>query len=183
MAGKRNRLTAAVQVLAVLLSLIVFHAPPAVAQQRLESAGNDGPRDAGERRPEGKAQNQPGAVAIGPLNVIDVVGCSCFFSAMGPDGKTAVERYIFISDATGKAHMNIDGEDLVLPEVGRKQTKDEYGYCSRDRCVYGVDGVKATVEFQKKTRTDYEVNDYDVVISVETVKGRQKVNASGSCGC
>ena len=131
----------------------------------------------------GVPQGQPGTAQIGPLRNIALPGCGCYFSPAAPHGKKASEQYLFISDSTGKAYINIDGQNLVLAEVGRKQAKDEYGYCSGHRCTYSANGITATVEFRKKTRTDYEVKDYDVTISVETGRIKESVKATGSCGC
>lgn len=126
---------------------------------------------------------ESGTIEIGVLRKVSPPGCGCLFSPVGAGGKATSEKYLFISDASGKAYINIGGRDLVLMEVGRKQATDEYGYCSEGRCTFVANDVKATVEFRRKSRTDYEVRDYDVVITVARGGAKQSVKAEGSCGC
>lgn len=50
---------------------------------------------------------------IGVLKNISPVGCGCYVSPAGLRER-AYDKYIFISDATDKAYINIDGRDTEL---------------------------------------------------------------------
>jgi hypothetical protein len=122
-------------------------------------------------------------IQIGVLRSVEPPGCGCYFSPVVSGDKAGSEKYLFISDATGKAYINLDGRDMVLMEVGRKQRNDEYGYCQEKTCTYSANDVKATVKFLRKSRTEYEVRDYDVMITIARGGVKETVNGKGSCGC
>lgn len=136
----------------------------------------------------GTPSAKEGQTQIGLLKHIAFPGCGCYFSPVVPRGKKVFDKYLFISDATGKAYINIDGRDTVLQEVGRKQTKDEDGYCAGKRCTFSANGVKTTVDFHETEKcpsepTECEITGYDVTITVEKGSLKQRVKGKGFCGC
>jgi hypothetical protein len=126
-------------------------------------------------------------IQISLLTNISPAGCGCYVSP-ADNREKAYDKYLFISDAAGNAYINIEGRDTVLQEMGRKQAKDEGGYCQGKRCVYSGNGVKATVSFRETRKcppepTECEVTDYDVTIVVEKGGSTQRLKGKGSCGC
>ncbi len=126
---------------------------------------------------------QFGPIQIGVLRSVEPPGCGCYFSPVVSGGEAVSEKYLFIADDTGKAYINLEGRDVVLKEVGRKQGNDEYGYCQEKTCTYGAGDVQTTVKFLRKSRTGYEVRDYDVMITVARGGIKETVKGKGSCGC
>lgn len=136
----------------------------------------------------GTPSRQAGTTQIGLLKDNSPLGCGCSFSQVFPGRKKVFDKYLFISDATGKAYININGRDTVLQEVGRKQARDEGGYCAGKRCTFIGNGVKATVDFHETEKcppepTECEITGYDVTITVEQNGIKQRVKGEGSCGC
>jgi hypothetical protein len=136
----------------------------------------------------GYDEAQAETIQIGLLKDDSALGCGCYFTPVVPGRNKVSDRYLFISDATGKAYVNINGRDTILQEIGRQQAKDEYGYCAGSRCTFGANGVKATVDFYETEKCPPEPNEcgttgYDVTITVEKDGIKQTVKGEGACGC
>jgi hypothetical protein len=128
-----------------------------------------------------------GALRIGVLNNASMPGCGCTFTPVRAE-RQFPEKYLFISDAEGRAYMNLDGRDTALREVGRKQAPGEYGYCAGSRCTFAADSITATVDFLEVERcppepTECEVTGYEVTITVERDGMKERVKGKGECGC
>lgn len=131
---------------------------------------------------------QAAAMQVGVLKNISLPGCGCYFGPEVSGANLASEKYLFISDATGKAYVNLDGRDVELKEVGRKQAKDEFGYCAEKRCTFSGNGVMVTVDLREAKKcppepTECEVTDYLATITVNKGGAKRIVKGQGSCGC
>ena len=126
---------------------------------------------------------------IGRIRSVGPQGCGCYFSARASSVASAGSpAYLFISDATGKAYVNVNGSDVVLKEVGRRFGPDEYGYCSSGRCVYTSNGLTAVIEMRKAQvcppePSECEVTDYDGTLVINSAAGNYRRQVSGFCGC
>jgi len=124
---------------------------------------------------------------IGVLKDTSAIGgCGCTFHPISTSGKTQIDQYVFFVDYSGRAHININGKDIELREKGRK--KGDLGICPRNSCTYTASSIIATAYYHQMSKcppepTECEVNDYNVTITVEKNGLKQKINATGSCGC
>ncbi len=132
--------------------------------------------------------DQGEGIQIGILKNKSPADCGCYFYPIVAGGKRDYDKFLFISDSTGKAWININGRNLELKEVGRKQAKGEYGYCAGKRCTYRDREVTVSIDFRVTRKcppepSGCEVTDYDAKISVEKDGIKKSVQSQGSCGC
>jgi len=126
---------------------------------------------------------------IGRIQSVGPQGCGCYFYAREHSVASAGNpAYLFISDATGKAYVNVDGSDVVLNEVGRQFGSDEYGYCSTGRCAYTSNGLTVVIETRASSgcppeSSECEVTNYNGTLAVKSAAGHYRRLVSGSCGC
>jgi hypothetical protein len=124
---------------------------------------------------------------IGVIKNTSVIGgCGCTFHPISTSGSTQFDQYVFFVDYSGRAHININGKDIELREKWRKQ--GDLGICSRNSCTYTASSIIATAYYHQTSKcppepTECEVNDYNVTITVEKNGLKQKIKATGSCGC
>jgi hypothetical protein len=157
----------------VLLFLILFY--PCVAS----SAGTS-------RR---KAVIGPGqkVPAIGAIEKPLIDGCGCSLR-LPSDYEKENKRYLFLSDFSGVAQMNLDGKDLKIKVVKETRQKGKPRVGEHHTETYIADQYKIVIDWRVKEvcapkDEGCEVIWYSAVITVSRGNQTQKVNALGLCGC
>jgi hypothetical protein len=124
---------------------------------------------------------------IGPIDKPLVNGCGCYLR-LPEDERQENKRYLFMSDFSGLAQMNLDSKDLKLKPV--KQTKAEgkptVGLSRSETYIAGPYTIDIEWRVKKvcdPEDTGCEVVEYSAVIKVSRDGQTQKVEALGPCGC
>jgi hypothetical protein len=167
-------------------------APPANAPQNRTNARTD----ATKNRP---VPTPPPAMLIGNLKDPSIVeGCGCAFQTLAESNKPSTNKYLFWSESTDKAIVNLAGKDTELKLISHKNHAQNRRPRKGDRVQYIYGNDKFRLELNLITITVCAPNDEDcestgyngamVLIKTTTAADKQEeyrevVKISGACGC
>ena len=128
----------------------------------------------------GRCLLKVGVIAKG--DSFDGAGCSLW---MPSDAKK--RRAVFLSDFDGSAVINIDGKDIELKLINRREPKGGPKKGDRSTWNYAAKNVSARVDYVVTRVCDpndeaCEVTWYDATIAVASGKRKRVVKVTGICG-
>jgi hypothetical protein len=128
-----------------------------------------------------------GSLTVGLIKKPFLDGCGCYLQ-FPSDYKRNNERYIFLGDLDKNAQMNIDGKDLTLKLVSRREPRGATTVGSRWSEVYTSEETKVRIEYVVRRLCDptdegCEVTWYSARITITRNGVVRKVKALGVCGC
>lgn len=122
----------------------------------------------------------------------NAVGCYCSFYPFLADSEIVRNRYIFNSDADGKAWMNINEQGVEFVVTEQCSAGSQVGVPADRQCeehaTYIGAGMNVQVDLVETWHClpeieECEVTDFDASITVEKEGFQESVKVKGACGC
>jgi hypothetical protein len=127
------------------------------------------------------------APVIGAIQKSAIDGCGCALRLPSDEQKES-KRFLFLSDFSGAAQMNLDGKDLKIKLVKETKPKGKPSIGRVHSETYTGGQYTIRIDWRIKKLCDpkdegCEVTYYSAVITVSRGGQSQKVKALGLCGC